>query len=76
MPWISCALALIGAWLFVGTLTLVGAQFASVDATGSGPFTVWAMVSAAAVVLTETVAVVVAVLAAYRAVADPVATAR
>lgn len=66
LPWLSCILALVGAWLFVGTFTLVGAQFAAVDTSGSGPFAVWAAISVAAAVLTETGAVIVAVIALRR----------
>ncbi|AZZ56662.1 hypothetical protein [Rathayibacter iranicus] len=69
LPWVSCVLALVGAWLFVGTFTLVRAEFTAVDATGSGPFAVWAAMSAAAAVLTETGAVIVAVIATCRALA-------
>lgn len=69
LPWVSCVLALVGAWLFVGTFSLVRAEFSTVDATGSGPFAVWAAMSAAAAVLTETSAVVVAIIATCRALA-------
>lgn len=46
------------------------------DAAGSGPFTVWAAISATAAMLTETGAVIVAVIALRRALTASAAATR
>lgn len=68
LPWMSCAFALAGAWLVTAALALAGAQFSAVDASGVGPYAVWAAVSATTGLIAGAVALVVAVIAWRRSV--------